>query len=73
MNPANDPALNPLVEERKTYAVMMQQVGAFFGMLGWAILAQRIGRKPTFALTFAACLVVVPATFFLTTSFEAPC
>ncbi len=70
LNPANDPALNPLVEERKAYAVMMQQVGAFFGMLGWAYLAQKIGRRPTFALTFTACLIVVPATFFLTTSFE---
>lgn len=70
INPQGDPALNPLVEERKTYAVMMQQVGAFFGMLGWAFLAQRIGRRPTFALTFIACLIVVPATFFLTTSFE---
>ncbi len=70
LNPTNDPALNPLVDERKAYAVMMQQVGAFFGMLGWAYLAQKIGRRPTFALTFTACLIVVPATFFLTTSFE---
>ncbi len=70
INPTNDPALNALVEERKAYAVMMQQVGAFFGMLGWAYLAQKIGRRPTFALTFTACVVVVPATFFLTTSFE---
>ncbi|MCS7064917.1 MAG: MFS transporter [Fimbriimonadales bacterium] len=70
INPTGDPALRPLVDERKAYAVMGQQVGAFFGMLGWAILAQRIGRRPTFALTFLACLLVVPATFFLTTSFE---
>jgi len=70
INPTGDPALRPLVDERKAYAVMVQQVGAFFGMLGWAILAQRIGRRPTFALTFLLCLVIVPTTFFLTTSFE---
>ncbi len=69
LNPAGDPALRPLVEEQKSYAVMVQQVGAFFGMLGWAMLAQRIGRRPTFALTFFMCLLIVPATFFLTTSF----
>lgn len=70
INPTNDPTLKPLVEERKSYAVMAQQVGAFLGMLGWAYLAQRIGRRPTFALTFAMCLGIVPMTFFLTTSYE---
>jgi MFS family permease len=70
INPTGDPALRPLVEECKSYAVMVQQVGAFFGMLSWAILAQRIGRRPTFALNFLLCLLIVPATFFLTTSFE---
>ncbi len=70
INPTNDPALKPLVDARKSYAIMAQQVGAFFGMLTWAYLAQRIGRGPTFALTFLACLVIVPATFFLTTSYE---
>lgn len=70
INPTNDPALKPLVDELKSYAIMAQQVGAFFGMLAWAHLAQRIGRRPTFALTFLACLVIVPATFFLTTSYE---
>ncbi|GIV14556.1 MAG: hypothetical protein KatS3mg021_2838 [Fimbriimonadales bacterium] len=48
INPTNDPALKPLVDERKSYAIMAQQVGAFFGMLTWAYLAQRIGRRPTF-------------------------
>ncbi|GBC92348.1 Putative metabolite transport protein YjhB [bacterium HR15] len=70
INPTGDPELRALVEERKAYAVMVQQVGAFFGMLGWAILAQHIGRRPTFALTFLLCLLIVPTTFFLTTSFE---
>lgn len=70
INPTNDPVLKPLVDERKSYAIMAQQVGAFFGMLAWAHLAQRIGRRPTFALTFLACLVIGPATFFLTTSYE---
>jgi MFS family permease len=31
INPTGDPALRPLVEERKSYAVMVQQVGHFSG------------------------------------------
>lgn len=70
LNPTGDPKISELVGARKSYAVMAQQVGAFFGMLAWAYLAQRIGRRRTFALTFLACLAIVPATFFLTTSYE---
>lgn len=47
-------------------AVMLQNSGAFFGILLWAWLAERIGRKWTFAMTFLACLVVVPGTFHIT-------
>ncbi|MER3558167.1 MAG: hypothetical protein C4336_00880 [Armatimonadota bacterium] len=70
LNPTGDPQLKELVEARKSYVVRAQQVGAFFGMLSWAYLAQRIGRRCTFALTFLACLAIVPASFFLTTSHE---
>lgn len=68
-------ALQPLglsqkaMEQRTGWAVMAQNSGAFFGILLWAYLAQKIGRKPTFALSFIACLIVVPLTFHLTTSF----
>jgi MFS family permease len=37
----------------KSNALMLQQVGAFFGMLMFSILAVRIGRRWTFALSFA--------------------
>lgn len=36
------------------YTSMMQNIGAFFGMFGFGALAQRIGRKPAFALAFIA-------------------
>ena len=48
---------------------MAQNAGSFFGVLAWAWLAQRVGRKRAFAASFIACAIVVPGTFHLTSSF----
>ncbi len=49
------------------YALIIQNVGAFFGMLCFARLAQAIGRKPAFYIgTFAA----MGATIFFFTFFK---
>jgi MFS family permease len=69
LNPTKDPALKAITDKQVSLAVMAQNAGAFFGVLSWAWLAQRIGRRSTFALTFLACLIVVPATFQLTKSY----
>ncbi len=37
-------------------ALIMQQIGAFFGMYAFAYMAQRVGRKPAFALSFLAAM-----------------
>lgn len=42
---------------------IVQNTGAFFGMLGFTFLAQRIGRKPAFALAYIAAMVVTIAYF----------
>ncbi len=69
LNPQNLPELRMQVERLVSLAIMGQNLGAFFGILGWAWLAQRIGRRPTFAIAFLSCLVIVPLTFFATHSF----
>lgn len=69
INPNDLPELKAMADQRASLSVMAQNVGAFFGILTWTWLAIRIGRKKTFALTFIACAIAVPATFHLTDSF----
>jgi len=68
-SPEGLPELVRSTNERVSYAVMAQNFGAIFGILLWSWTAERIGRKKTFALTFIACAIAVPATFHFTTSF----
>jgi MFS family permease len=54
----------------KSIASMMMNVGAAIGMYGFAILAQRMGRKPTFAICFIAALVSTASVFYFLTEFH---
>jgi len=45
--------------------MIVQNVGAFFGMIGFTILAQRIGRKPAFTIGFLAAMGTTIAYFQL--------
>jgi MFS family permease len=38
-------------------------IGAFFGMYGFGVLAQRIGRKPTFAIALIAAFTITVIVF----------
>ena len=42
---------------------IVQNLGAFFGMLGFTFLAQRMGRKSAFALAFVAAMLVTIGYF----------
>lgn len=42
---------------------LMVNIGAFFGMFGFGLLTQRIGRRPTFALAFLAAFLSTAAVF----------
>jgi MFS family permease len=42
---------------------LMINGGAFVGMLGFGMVTQRIGRKPTFAMAFIAALISTAAVF----------
>jgi MFS family permease len=49
---------------------MMINLGAFFGMFGFGALAQKIGRKPTFAIAFVAAFVTTASVFGYMTEFS---
>ena len=43
---------------------MVQNLGAFFGIYAFGLLAQRTGRKPAFAVSFVVAMLSVAATFW---------
>jgi MFS family permease len=58
------------VTKWKGIASMMMNIGAAFGMYGFAVLAQRMGRKPTFAVCFVAALVSTAMVFYFLDQFH---
>jgi MFS family permease len=49
--------------ERVSYATMLLNVGALAGYLGFGPLAERVGRRWSFAVMCLGSLVMLPATF----------
>ncbi len=62
--------LDGAVAQWKGIASMMMNIGAALGMYGFAILAQRMGRKPTFAACFLAAFVSTVAVFYFLEAFH---
>lgn len=54
-----------------SYVAMMMTAGSVAGYLIQGVLADRFGRKRTFAFYFIGSLIVTPAFFFLLSSYEA--
>ena len=48
----------------QSYTSLMINVGAFLGMFGFGALAQRVGRRPAFAVCFVAAFVSTVAVFY---------
>jgi MFS family permease len=44
--------------------LLMQQIGAFFGMYSFGYFAQRIGRRPTFAVAFFTAMLSTAMVFW---------
>jgi MFS family permease len=64
--------LNLSPEARSNYgtlAFFTQQVGAFFGMLAYALLSERVGRRPSLLLFFLLAFAAVQGTFWSVNSF----
>jgi MFS family permease len=51
------------------YTSMMTNIGAFFGMFGFGAVAQRIGRRPTFAIAFLAAFLSTACVFWFLKDF----
>jgi MFS family permease len=56
--------INGKLTRWQSYTLLMINVGAFFGMFGFGALAERIGRKPTFALALIAAFVSTACVFW---------
>ncbi|MGD9857186.1 MAG: MFS transporter [Planctomycetaceae bacterium] len=54
----------------KAIASMMMNLGAALGMYGFAVLAQRTGRKPAFAVCFIAALASTASVFYFLNAFH---
>jgi len=54
----------------KGIASMMMNIGGALGMYGFAVLAQRFGRKPTFAVYFIAALISTAGVFYFLSEFH---
>jgi MFS family permease len=51
------------IDALKSKALILQQIGAFVGMIGFSMLATRIGRRWTFAISFLAAWVSIYIVF----------
>lgn len=47
----------------KSYVALTQQSGAFIGMIGYAAISERIGRKPALLIALALAFLSVQGTF----------
>jgi MFS family permease len=59
-----EPAINGRLSRWASYTSILINVGAAFGMFGFGLLAQRIGRIPTFAISLVAAFFSTVAVFW---------
>jgi MFS family permease len=64
------PQLQGQIAKWRGFASMAMNIGGALGMYGFAILAARVGRKPTFAICFVAALVSTAGTFYFLNEFR---
>ncbi|MCC6483244.1 MAG: MFS transporter [Armatimonadetes bacterium] len=60
----SDSAAKKQLQEWRSQAFFVQQVGALLGMFAYAALSERMGRRPSLALFFGAVIVVVLGSFW---------
>ncbi len=66
-----DPKLVPgLLTKWAGITSMVQNLGAFFGVYSYGIVAQRIGRKPAFAMALTAAMICTATTFWFLRDFK---
>jgi MFS family permease len=61
---AQSAAIKPVLQKYASTAFFVQQFGAFFGMIGYAWISERIGRKPALFIAFILAFLSVQAAFW---------
>lgn len=61
---AQTKAVNAALQFTRSRIFMVQQVGAFLGMFAYAVLSQKIGRRPALGLFFILAFASVQAAFW---------
>jgi MFS family permease len=54
----------------KGISSMMLNLGAFFGIYGFSVIGQRIGRKPAFAIVFVCAMISTAGVFIFFNTFS---
>ncbi len=62
-----DGKINAKIADYTSLTSIAINIGAFFGMYGFGLLAQRIGRKPTFALALVSAFTTTVFVFYTLT------
>ena len=70
LSEAESGAVTGDVSQWKGIASLMMNIGAALGMYGFAMLAYRMGRKPTFAVCFVAALLSTASVFYFLEEFH---
>lgn len=61
---AREAAIKKTLTDYRSLVFFVQQVGAFLGMFSYAILSERVGRRPALAVFFVAAFCAIQATFW---------
>ena len=64
------PALDGALTYWAGITSMVQNLGAFFGVYGFGLVAQRFGRRPAFAISFTLAMLSVSSTFWFLRDFK---
>lgn len=64
-----EPAINGRLSRWSSYTSLMINFGAFFGIYGFSILAQRIGRRLSFVIALTASFLSTAAVFWFLQDF----
>ncbi|MSU78572.1 MAG: MFS transporter [Gemmataceae bacterium] len=64
-----EPSINGRLTRWSSYTSLMINFGAFFGIYGFSVLAQRIGRKPTFVIALTAAFISTTSVFWFLQDF----
>lgn len=59
-----DAARSLELQKLRSLVFVVQQIGAFVGMFSYAVLSEKVGRRPALAFFFVVALLVVQGTFW---------